>query len=71
MSEIYKFVWLSPSLKDGVYFPKVNRVEVIDNVNGRVYTRYNVTVAEAAFQDDGRTLKLFVQYEREEEISDD
>ena len=44
---------------DGVYpEPKVTRVEVIDE-NGRVYTKWNCYV-ELSYQDDGKTLKLFV-----------
>jgi hypothetical protein len=49
---------------------KVNRVEVIDNT-GRAYVKYNVQAVVADFQDDGKTLKIFVTYEEEEEISDD
>ena len=51
-------------------FPKVNRVEVIDN-DGRRYTKYNVTDVQLHLQDDERTLKLFVEYEPEEDISID
>lgn len=36
----------------------VTRFEVID-ANGRVYVRYDVSV-ELQYQDDGRTLKVFV-----------
>lgn len=50
--------------------PKVNRVEVIDN-DGRRYVKYNVSSVVYQLQDDDRTLKIFVQYEPEEEISDD
>lgn len=46
----------------------VTRVEVIDN-NGRVYTKNGVYV-ELQFQDNGKTLKIFVHYD-DEEISDD
>ena len=49
---------------------KVNRVEVIDNT-GRAYVRYNVQSVVEELQDDGKTLKIFVTYEEEEEISDD
>lgn len=37
---------------------KVTRVEVIDE-NGRSYTKWNCQV-EFSYQDDGRTLKLFL-----------
>lgn len=47
----------------------VTRVEVIDN-NGRVYTKNWVDNVEVQFQDDGKTLKIFVHYD-DEEISDD
>ena len=51
-------------------FPGVTRVEVIDN-DGRRYVKYGVIKAEIDLQDDERTLKLFVEYEQEEEISID
>lgn len=41
---------------------KVTRVEVIDET-GRVFTRWNTSI-ELAYQDDGRTLKVFVQPSR-------
>ena len=37
---------------------RVTRVELVDE-EGRVVIRHNVAV-ELAFQDDGRTLKIFV-----------
>ena len=37
---------------------KVTRFEVIDN-GGRVYTKYDVNI-ELSYQDDWRTLKIFV-----------
>jgi len=43
---------------------KVNRVEVIqhsDPYNGRAYTNYNCKDVEIQFQDDGRTLKIFLK----------
>jgi hypothetical protein len=46
------------SIHSGQPDGKVTRVEVIDE-HGRVYTRWNVNV-ELSFQDDGRTLKVFV-----------
>lgn len=48
----------------------VNRVEVIDNT-GRKYVKYNVENVELDVQDDGKTLKVFVKYTPEEEISND
>lgn len=48
----------------------ITRVEVIDN-DGRRYTKYNVTEVELSLQDNQRTLKLFVKYQPEEEISID
>lgn len=48
----------------------VNRIEVIDN-NGRAYVKYDVESVVMQLQDDGKTLKLFVKYVEEEEISDD
>ena len=49
---------------------EVNRVEVIDNT-GRAYVKYNVQAVVADFQDDGKTLKLFLTYEEDEEICND
>mgnify|MGYP000090659839 CR=1 FL=1 len=40
-------------------FSKVTRVEVIDS-NGRAYVAYDVTPT-IMLQDDGRTLKVFVE----------
>jgi len=51
-------------------FLDVNRVEVIDN-NGRPYTKNRVGEVKVQLQDDMRTLKLFVQFEEDEEISID
>lgn len=51
-------------------FGKVTRVEVIDNT-GRAYVKYNVETVVYQLQDDERTLKLFVQFEEDEEISND
>lgn len=39
---------------------KVTRVEVIDE-NGRSYTNHKVEEIEIAFQDDDRTLKVFLK----------
>lgn len=47
----------------------VTRFEVIDN-RGRAYVKYGVKDIEMSFQDNCKTLKIFVEYE-EEEISND
>lgn len=39
---------------------KITRVEVIERSVGRVYTNYNVSDAWFDIQDDGHTLKVFV-----------
>jgi len=42
---------------------KVNRVEIIQHSpphNGRAYTNYNAKDVEIQFQDDGKTLKIFL-----------
>ena len=49
---------------DEIPFPKVNRVEVIDS-EGRSYTKYNCNNVKICLQDDGYTLKLFLDNERE------
>ena len=40
---------------------KINRVEVIDN-NGRQLIRYDVNTVQFDLQDDGKTLKMFIDY---------
>lgn len=45
----------------------INRVEVIDN-DGRRYVKHNVESIEFDLQDDGKTLKMFIRYEEEDEI---
>jgi hypothetical protein len=47
-----------------VSFPKVTRVEVIGN--GREYVKYGVRDVWASVQDDGRTVKIFIDYDEEE-----
>ena len=45
---------------DGIFkLPKVTRLEVIDHT-GRAYVIKNADV-ELSYQDDGRTLKIFVE----------
>ena len=46
---------------------KVNRFEVIDN-KGRSYVKHVVKDLSFQIQDDGTTIKVFLQYEDEEEI---
>lgn len=53
-----------------INFPEVTRVEVIDN-DGRRYVKYNVKSVNLSLQDDEGTLKLFVEYKPEEDISID
>jgi len=45
---------------------KINRVEVIDN-NGRQLIRYDVNTIQFDLQDDGKILKMFIDYEPGEE----
>jgi phosphopantetheinyl transferase (holo-ACP synthase) len=49
---------------------KVTRFEVVDN-KGRAYVKYGVQELKLSLQDDGKTLKAFVRFEEEEEISID
>ena len=56
--------------KDYPSFEAVNRVEVIDNT-GRAYVKHNVQADVSDLQDDGKTLKIFLTYEEEEEICND
>jgi hypothetical protein len=39
----------------------VNRVEVIQYINGRVYVNNNAKNVEIQFQDDNKTLKIFLK----------
>jgi len=44
--------------------PKVTRVEVIQHSpphDGRAYTNYDAKDVEIQYQDDGRTLKIFLK----------
>jgi len=49
-----------------VNLSKVNRVEVIDE-NGRSYVKYNCNNVKISLQDDGNTLKLFLDKENKDE----
>lgn len=51
--------------------PPVTRVEVIDDINGRVYSNWNVQSCELSVQDDERTVKLFITSTKEEEDKND
>lgn len=57
-------------IKKMIKVEDVTRFEVIDNT-GRAYVKYGVKDIEMSFQDNCKTLKIFVEYEVEEEISDD
>jgi len=49
---------------DTFVLPKITRVEVIqhsDPYNGRAYTNYNAKEVEIQYQDDGKTLKIFLK----------
>ena len=48
------------------HFPDVTRVEVIDE-NGRSYVKYNCNNVKMCLQDDGYTLKLFLDKENNDE----
>lgn len=41
-------------------FPDVTRVEVIDST-GRAYTQWDVKDVQMSFQDEGRTIKIFLK----------
>ena len=49
-----------------IKLPKVTRLEVIDHT-GRAYVIHNAHV-ELSYQDQARTLKIFVQPRKNEEI---
>jgi hypothetical protein len=51
-------------LKSIFNLPSVTRVEVIQHSaphNGRAYTNYNAKDVELQYQDDGKTLKIFLK----------
>jgi hypothetical protein len=50
--------------------PNVNRVEVIDG-SGRAYMALNVTNVQIQQQDDGETLKIFLDRKKEQSKVDD
>lgn len=39
---------------------KINRVEVIDDTNGRAYVNYDAYDVQIHIQDNGTTLKVFI-----------
>ncbi len=52
------------SLETVFVLPKVTRVEVIQHsppYMGRAYTNYNAKDVELQYQDDGKTLKIFLR----------
>jgi|SaaInl0LU_22_DNA_1037365.scaffolds.fasta_scaffold12432_2 hypothetical protein len=55
--------------KSMIPYPNVTRVEVIDE-NGRSYTKYldNDQKVCYSIQDDGRTLKVFINKIKEEDL---
>jgi hypothetical protein len=49
---------------DTFVLSKITRVEVIQHsepYNGRAYTNYNAKEVEIQYQDDGKTLKIFLK----------
>lgn len=52
-----------------VAFPKATRVEVIGI--GREFVKWGVRNVWANVQDDGRTVKIFLEYDVDEEICND
>lgn len=52
-----------------VAFPKATRVEVIGI--GREFVKWGVRNVCANVQDDGRTVKIFLEYDVDEEICND
>lgn len=52
--------------EDKMNYEKVSRVEVINN-NGRVYTQLGVVGMTFDLQDDGQTLKIFVNSDPKKE----
>ena len=61
--EYYAFIAGAKYMAEQNNTSKVNRVEVIQHSpphNGRAYTNYNAKDVEIQFQDDGKTLKIFL-----------
>lgn len=44
----------------------LTRVEVIENHDGRKYVNHNCSEVSLSLQDEGRTLKIFINYKKEE-----
>jgi hypothetical protein len=64
-NEEYRDIWIEGAKwqSEQNNTSKVNRVEVIQHSpphNGRAYTNYNAKDVEIQFQDDGKTLKIFL-----------
>ena len=49
---------------------KVTRLEVIDNETGREYVNYGIDEIQLHFQDNGKTLKIFIKskYSNEKKV---
>ncbi len=62
--DLYCDVCKPEGLETTFILPKVTRVEVIQHsepYNGRAYTNYNAKEVEIQYQDDGKTLKIFLR----------
>lgn len=49
---------------------KVTRLEIIDNETGRDYVRYDIDEIQLHFQDNGKTLKIFIKSKFQEKKVD-
>ena len=57
----FRLVKAAPTMSFSMQaFPDVSRVELVDN-SKRVYTLYGAEDVQLSFQDDGRTLKIFLR----------
>ena len=48
-------------------FNKVTRLTIVDPVDGRVYEKWGIKI-ELSFQDDGKTLKIFVRDPKQQPV---
>ena len=60
----YLIACVAKAYIDGRKVKTITRLEVIDHSkdgNGRAYTNHDVTSVEMSYQDDDKTLKLFIK----------
>jgi len=59
MEEKNGYVWSENQIKEFTRFPKITRVEVIEE-SGRKYVNWDCKDVSLSIQDNDRTLKVFI-----------